>query len=255
MQDIGGVRGIVKSIEEVRDLESQYRKGRFTHQLLKVNDYIAKPKPDGYRGIHLIYKYKLDGRSGEAWNGLLIEMQLRTKLQHSWATAVETIDTMFNESLKLGGGKKEWRDFFAIISSAFAHIEESELVPGYEHLSRKETFEAAAKAEASLNVLTRLSGIAEALHTIYEKGTKSWAYHLIILNPSEKKVTISSYPRANMKQASEAYAEAEERANKEKIDSVLVSAGRTSDLRQAYPNYFLDVGDFLTNLKAIINEV
>lgn len=91
MQDIGGVRSIVKSIRTVRDLESVYRTGsRFKHNLVSSKDYIENPKDDGYRGIHLIYRYENDVKTAKPYNGLCIEMQLRTSLQHIWATAVET---------------------------------------------------------------------------------------------------------------------------------------------------------------------
>ena len=63
-------------------------------------DYINHPREDtGYRGIHLIYRYRSD-RKKRAWNGRKIEVQLRTKLQHAWATAVETIGAFKNMALK-----------------------------------------------------------------------------------------------------------------------------------------------------------
>jgi ppGpp synthetase/RelA/SpoT-type nucleotidyltranferase len=41
------------------------------------------------------------------WNRLWIEIQLRTSLQHAWATAVETVDAFTNENLKFGAGSDD----------------------------------------------------------------------------------------------------------------------------------------------------
>jgi ppGpp synthetase/RelA/SpoT-type nucleotidyltranferase len=43
--------------------------------------YIEAPKESGYRGTHLVYRYYSD-RSA-TWNGLSIEIQVRSRLQHA----------------------------------------------------------------------------------------------------------------------------------------------------------------------------
>ncbi|MFH1447171.1 MAG: RelA/SpoT domain-containing protein, partial [Chloroflexota bacterium] len=88
MHDIGGLRAVVGTLHQVRTLEALYNNGRLRHELHKVYDYIKEPKSDGYRSVHLVFKYKND-RAHE-YKGLLVELQLRTKIQHAWATAVET---------------------------------------------------------------------------------------------------------------------------------------------------------------------
>ena len=52
MQDIGGVRAILKDVRQVMELESIYlTKMRFGHKLKgHPKDYITNPKSDGYRG-------------------------------------------------------------------------------------------------------------------------------------------------------------------------------------------------------------
>lgn len=68
MQDIGGLRAVVSSIARVRKLEKSYRESKFLHELVSSKDYLAEPKADGYRGIHLIYKY--ENSSVPDYNGL-----------------------------------------------------------------------------------------------------------------------------------------------------------------------------------------
>lgn len=39
----------------------------------------------------MVYEFKSKSSSYSQYNGMLIEIQLRTRLQHYWATAVETV--------------------------------------------------------------------------------------------------------------------------------------------------------------------
>jgi ppGpp synthetase/RelA/SpoT-type nucleotidyltranferase len=138
MQDIGGLRAVVADLKKVKILRENYKSSRFEHELVGEKDYIQNPKTSGYRGIHLVYKYK--NKSVDSYDGLHIELQFRTKLQHSWATAVETMGTFLNQALKSSEGPEEWLKFFSLTASAFAHLEESNAVPEYEDLSKEETF-------------------------------------------------------------------------------------------------------------------
>lgn len=123
MQDIGGVRAILNNNKEVRETVRKYKQSH-NHILIDEKDYITHPRPeDGYRSHHLIYKYDNRLKSAKQYNGLRIEVQLRTKLQHTWATAVETMGAILGQQLKARQGQKEWLDFFTVVSSAFAHIE------------------------------------------------------------------------------------------------------------------------------------
>jgi len=257
MQDIGGVRAVLNSLEEVYSLAKEYKdKSRFAHELINEKDYIKAPRDeDGYRSVHLVYKY--NNKRSPQYNGLLIELQIRTKLQHTWATAVETMSTFLGQALKSRRGDKEWLDFFAIVASAFACIENTEPIPRHKHLSRREIFRAVSKANDELEVLEKIRGYSVAVNEINKKGTskEGWSYHLIILDSLKKTVQITAYKRGSINQATVDYAEVEERAVKgEKIEAVLVSAGPLTILRQAYPNFFLDISDFVRRIESIIEE-
>lgn len=110
MQDIAGLRAVVSSVLKVRKLAAAYRGAQFKHVLISSKNYIDEPKEDGYRSIHLIYRYANDG--APSYNGLSLELQLRTRLQHAWATAVETMGTFLGQALKSGQGEGQWRSFF-----------------------------------------------------------------------------------------------------------------------------------------------
>jgi len=116
MQDIGGCRTVLSSVSQVRTIcEDYYLKGDLKHKRVgKVKDYITKPKEDGYRSIHLVYEYNSD-RGKKEFNGLRIEVQMRSKLQHLWATAIETVDFFTRQAIKTNEGHPEWIYFFKLI--------------------------------------------------------------------------------------------------------------------------------------------
>src|SRR2546430_5146054 len=142
MQDIGGLRAVLKSVAEAEKLADIYEnKSRFLHELIDRKNYIDEPRSeDGYRSIHLIYKYKNEHYS--AYDGLRLELQIRSRIQHKWATAVETMGTFLGQALKSRQGDQEWLDFFALTLSAFAHIGKRPPVPRFARLTEKETREA-----------------------------------------------------------------------------------------------------------------
>ncbi len=257
MQDIGGLRVVLESMKDVKKIVESYEIksnfSRFEHQLIRKKDYIQNPRSeDGYRSVHLIYSYK--NRVAKNYEGLLLELQIRTKLQHNWATAVETMGIYLNQPLKSRMGKKEWIDFFALVSSAFAHIEKLPLVPRFSSLSQTDTFAAVAKAEEELQVLEKLTGFAKATQIISKKE-KSGFYQLITLDTQYKTINLQSFAKTNFDSAKIAYAKAEERAlNGEKIEPVLVAAGKISLLKRAYPNFFLDTTEFVNRVSLIIQK-
>ncbi len=252
MQDVAGLRAVVSSVRRVRQLETIYRGRQFDHELMSSKDYIAHPKPDGYRSVHMVYRYV--NKKAPAYNGLHIEMQFRTRLQHAWATAVETMGTFLGEALKAGQGSTEWLRFFEAASAALTHLERTKPVPGYEALTREEVVRLLAELESELRVLTKLQGFAIAANQITaEKGGGS--YHLITLDSANRRVLIRPFAATRLEEANTEYAKIEERTQRgEAVEAVLVSAGPIEALRRAYPNYFLDTGEFVRQIERLIAE-
>lgn len=254
MQDIGGLRAVVPTLANVHELQDAYKTKRCVHALVQERDYITNPKSDGYRSVHLVFKYAASNPGAMPYNGLLLEMQIRTQLQHTWATAVETMGTFLGQALKSNRGDTEWLDFFKIVGSAFAYLEDSPLIPGCEALSKVDTFKRVMRAEDDLKVLDKLNAFSVATNSIRQAGRGT--YYLIILDSSDRSVTLQGYPKAQLAQAMRDYAKAEERGNRgEKIDAVLVAAGSVAQLGRAYPNFFLDTSIFVSQVHNIIRTV
>ena len=86
IQDIGGCRAVLRTVDAVEELAKSYTNSRIKHVLIKDDNYIQEPKDSGYRGHHLVFEYQ--SVRNETYDGRRIEIQLRSRLQHAWATAV-----------------------------------------------------------------------------------------------------------------------------------------------------------------------
>lgn len=251
MQDIGGLRAVVDSIPHVREIEKQYRAATFAHELVDWDDYIDSPKFDGYRSVHLVYKYK-NTRIHE-FDNLRIELQLRTRYQHAWATAVETMGTYLGMALKSGEGDDSWRLFFRISANALAHVEKAPPVPGFESLDRAESLLLLRDIESEISVLDHLKGYSIATDHITSGGRGE--FHVVVLDSRSKTVSIRSYPEDQFDLATEDYAAVEAAPGYgDGVEAVLVSVSSIRALKTAYPNYFLDTHEFVHQIDKLISE-
>lgn len=244
MQDIGGCRAVVTNVKTVQRLADYYlAESKIKHELATVDDYIAIPQQSGYRGVHLVYRYFSDSAATSIYNGLKIEMQLRSKYQHAWATAVETVGAFVREALKSSAGSDEWLRFFALMGTAIALREGSTPVPGTPHTHEELICELRDLA-TFLNVDSRLRAYGEALQRI-EGTTKDAHYFLLDLDTRANELKITGYRTGQLSIAQEKYLEIE-RYSKEKPekDAVLVSVESIGTLPRAYPNYFADTRVF-----------
>jgi ppGpp synthetase/RelA/SpoT-type nucleotidyltranferase len=259
MQDIAGLRVVLKDMSAVNKLVGEYHASRLEHELVKSRDYITDPRgEDGYRSHHLIYKYVNNRGDAAQYNGLFIEVQVRTKLQHTWATTVETMGVILDQALKAREGDQEWLHFFALVSSYFAHKERTPPVPGYDKLSVEEMKKLIVSEAKRLQVIDKIRGFSKAMEVITETSNRnSTYYHLIVLDTISKKVSINSYARSEFERASNDLIAEEKKTSTSggKLDTVLVAAGPINDLKRAYPNYFLDNSDFVREIESIIRDL
>lgn len=246
MQDIGGCRAVlsnVMAVDQLRDMYVKCKANTHIKGFVSVADYVANPKVDGYRSVHLIYKY-----SGKvtAYEKLRIEIQLRSVLQHIWATAVETASTFTGQALKANQGTVDWQRFFALMGTAIAIKENCPVVPQTPS-STAELRDELICLSKRLSVESVLAGWGTAVQEITEKRQVKGAHRfLLTLDLRNRRLRIRPFSEKESARAAEEYKQAEdEHKDDPNFQVVLVSVDALAALREAYPNYFLDTSTFL----------
>jgi hypothetical protein len=248
MQDVGGCRAIMSNMPRLNALLATYSDSPLRHELTRTNDYISEPKDDGYRSVHHMYRFT-GNASSLPWNKLRIEIQMRTKLQHAWATTVETVDAFTEENLKFGKGASQWRRFFKLMGSLHALIEKTPVVPGTpaDIIKLKEEVQ---NLEKELQVIRLLRSYANLTENITRRsGDTERDWYLLQMLPDDRKVIVKGYPQSEFLQAKRLLAEAEKNFQGTKNQAVLVATSSLRGLRNAYPNYFADTAHFILILE------
>ncbi|QYZ70352.1 RelA/SpoT domain-containing protein [Neotabrizicola shimadae] len=247
MQDLGGSRAIVNSVDSARLIREKYRKSRDRHDLATEKDYIETPQASGYRGIHLIYRYQSD--RAHNYNGHRIEVQLRTRVQHAWATAVEIAGIYVRTPLKSSIGPAEWLEYFRYVSSAFSIFEDTPRL--HADLSKQQVAERIFALDRKLEARKKLRNFSAAHNYIAQNKRKSDSHFILILDLKQQRTSIESF--SSISNASLRYAELEKtHMNDELTDVVLVAAENVESVTAAYPNYFADTRQFLELVDRVV---
>jgi ppGpp synthetase/RelA/SpoT-type nucleotidyltranferase len=115
MVDLGGVRGVVDTMDDV-DATANELRGLL--DVRRVRDWARNPPVSGYRAVHLHVRHA----------GRAVEVQLRTFGQDAWANVVEEESRLSGLDYKSGRGHPEVlallraiADFTAIIELGESH--------------------------------------------------------------------------------------------------------------------------------------
>jgi ppGpp synthetase/RelA/SpoT-type nucleotidyltranferase len=237
MHDLGGCRVILSSVAEVDALvERLHGAKRAQNVITRSYDYLREPGPQdtGYRGIHLVYEYRA---TKPDFLGSTVEVQIRTDLQHAWATAVETLDLFGGTRLKYGTGDEELKRFFLVVSSLMA-VEEGLPQPEAASGAPKALRDELRSLETTLGLLDRLSGYVAI---VKQFGSDKRTTFLMRLDRTEHTLYLELFDNAA---GAEAKLEEIENQGDDNIDAVLVASSKVGMLKSAYPNYFANTTAF-----------
>jgi ppGpp synthetase/RelA/SpoT-type nucleotidyltranferase len=261
MQDIAGCRAIVKDLKQLNALKARLLNSKSVHKVINLRDYLI-PKSSGYGGIHLIYScYEGQGHDSE-WKKCKVEIQLRTELQHSWATSLEIIDTLEQISLKTSqDGNENWRRFFALSGKLVAHTEAACIIPDEELIDIKAELKGLVE---KLKVISKLARFSLAINFSTDKKVNAKVKNgqgMFLISISFGTDTDEIKINASVKHFSpQNSGGAIEALNTAELDddipiNVLVSAPDVRALKKAYPNYFGSTTKFSEFIKEQIKEV
>ena len=171
--------------------------------------------------------------------GLLLEVQYRTLIQHSWATAVEVIGFITESQPKFEQGDTRYQHAMALGSEILARSHENSTGP-FPSLDNRALIEEFLKIEKELNLLNRLI-VLKAVDKVVTTNRNA----ILIFSKSEA-LQIWTYRNATDALQALFKFEKEMPAN----DIVLVKAETSDEIRLAFKNYFSDANDFVR----LINE-
>ena len=246
LQDIGGARFVFENTNDLRQAQKALENFTPVHfSFEKTNDYIVTPKESGYRSIHYVYKYHSED---EVYNGLRVELQIRTKLEHSWAMAVETASLISRTSLKADlDDHSVWREFFKLVSAIFAQKENGPvpaLFAGYTHERYCREYIDLLNRHHLLEQLQALR-VTVNDETIFTEGQTG--YCILLINFRNKVVSARLFPMDEDDEASDLFTRTEQSLNTDEA-AIMVSIEKMQELREAYPSYFMDTKEFIQAL-------
>lgn len=238
MQDLGGCRLIFQDLQLLQDfrgfLETKTRAGhKLLHDRSKY-DYIAYPKETGYRGVHYVYSYEPTSLANAELKGLKIELQLRTDVQHAWATSVEIADLVLGARTKFEDGKGQYGEFFRVASELLARKHEG-MTGCMPDLTDAELHAVFRREEATHNLLDRLDRLREQgdLSKIKE--------HTVLAFQTDGTLDIFGYTKS----ARAVEKEKDLLDNPDCAHVVYVRASTPGAIKNSYRNYLTNPADFV----------
>lgn len=251
MQDIGGCRAIFFNRQQVNNFVEKIQSSRSVHRISKIDDYNAVPKASGYRGIHLVYNCYQNSDEESHWRGHKIEVQIRTRIQHAWSTAVELIDLFEKTDLKTGTqGHEDWRRLFFCLSFILAVIDESQ---PFDENKVEAIRQELLSLETKLDFMQKLISYSMAQDSLGDLSRKD-GYYLIAISilDTHYRVQVNYFTEREKEKAIARYDQLE--LDEDVYQTVLVGAQGAGTLIQAYPNFFADTTFIVELLSEILKK-
>ena len=264
IHDIAGTRIIFENIKSLDDYIDILENTELVNFKEKINEdknrynYIKNPKSDGYRSIHKVFYYSsnipystLNEKRFNLENKK-IELQLRTRLQHIWATTVEIYDIINKSNIKTGTHNKlETKEglFFKKCSLVFEGIESNDVEKI--KININEIF----RDKDLVEIYNRLKGIKNIKNIQLPKTLGSDEVFILITDLNKGKTTFFTTDpiEKNDKQdtflINASYRRLEEKNTKGEYILLLLTLGDIKKLKNVYPNYFLNTNEFISILK------
>ena len=238
LQDVAGVRVVVGSMKDLSEVEKKL----LDLNPKNVKNRIKDPKRSGYRSEHFIYEE----------GGMLVEVQLRTFLQHLWATTVETVDLFRGTSMKTKEVDDPWQEFFALVSSVYAAMEGTPVLPQHRGVKLREILDEMREISDRHNIFKQINNYSKMRVLDKVSVPKETFYVILTVDSEKRKIDCACYTESAYSKAVDEYEKMEAKMRK---NSVLVSVSDFRKVKKAYPNYFMDLEIFERLTRVALEEI
>lgn len=245
-------------------------------------NYISHPESSGYRSYHFLARISPSKKVGRNYR---IELQVRTFLEHYWATALETFSEIIGVDLKdpnildkVDGAQRSYvqryLEVFVYIAQLFAINEKDDC--SLKTVGLLDNDLDGVKVPSDLILVKQWLNHSETFHfvrdnlykaarqvssTSVKNDVQKGQLFLLEISKEEQIVNVTGF--SDMVHAINAYDQAERRSNNSNSvnspwerasDNVLVYANSRKDLELAYPNYRIDQRNFLHKLDLLMKN-
>ena len=239
MDDVAGCRLIFNTIDELYAFRTQIHNAkRMKHRLRNdpdKYDYIQHPKQTGYRGVHDVYEYNGKKGANQKCNGLNVEIQYRTRIQHAWSTTVEIIGLITENQPKFQRGEDRRYEQAMVYASEILSRAYENMYGPLPDLSNDELVRRFIALNDEIHLIQRLKGLNSTNTEISKKKNA-----ILIFKP-DGELEVKTYKDAT--EALTALFILEKEVTHD--DIVLVRADTSQEVREAYKNYFSDAREFI----------
>ena len=232
MWDIAGCRCIFNTKDEeklyklLKKIQKEYGRD------CKVNDYVLEPKDSGYRSIHIYVK---DHQTQKP-----IEIQIRNREHHNWATLVEIVDLLYGTKNKERGAVSRLGRFLYLYSKA-EFLTKEEFAEMIKIERRAKVFETMSK------VLTR-----NYLHIRRQWLKQKTRGSYFVITANKKGSEIVSFQ--TFKEAETAYYEKYLASGDSNIVLTHLRMPEFSQISMAYSNYMLAMHAFFDDYRVMVSR-
>ena len=158
-------------------------------------------------------------------------------------------------SYKSGHGEQEVKEFFRYASTLFAIKENCNVLESLKDYDKKFLVERINELDEKLKITHKLDIIAKSSRDIEEsikisKDAYYFVLDLTVINDNHSVIKISPFNKKSLDEAETLYTAKEYTSRDDENKSLLLlSAQNVTDMKKAYPNYFLDTQNFISTLK------
>ena len=199
----------------------------------------------------MVFKFQGAGDE-EVYNNRRVELQIRTRLQHSWATAVEAVGLFRREDMKAGQGNPDWLRLFKLMSAEFSVAEGC----ADNDEERQARLSEIVELNKNLDAIQALENLRQAVKTtdsyVFDPNNKP-DYFLIRYDRAQNLVSARAlYGPIDAVRSYDSAENIDPSATNSGFNSVLVEVDEIENLKAAYPNYFGDVDLFKSKLQEAV---